>query len=129
MSRAAALDEGRPPEVQVIVADCGIDAAWVRNGEGDVLVVNPGQTFGNAVSAVARAAPHLHPDQVRTLVRHHLPNRDLDLDQVLPGYNDRWLYETAEASERSAPWLLLTFAVLATLAALLMIAYSVTHTA
>ena len=68
---------------QVLVADVGVDAALVQDDGRAVLVLRPAQTFGSAVRAVQRVVPNMHQDQVRRLVREHLPLAP-DLDESSP---------------------------------------------
>lgn len=72
---------------KVIVEDCDVDAALLPTDGKPALVLRPTMTFQNAVRAVRRAMPSLHPDQARALVRKHLPDAtDLEaaLGQVAP---------------------------------------------
>lgn len=58
---------------KVVVADVGVDAALFQEDERPVVVLRPGQTFTSAVRAMQRVLPNMHPDQIRRLIRKHLP--------------------------------------------------------
>ena len=99
-------------KAKLIVADCGIDACWVSNYDGGVLIVSPNQTFACAAAAVARVAPHLHTDEVRAMLREKLPRMDMNIDVVLPGYSMRHLNRQAEQEGRSTRGWLMAMVVL-----------------
>lgn len=72
---------------RVVVADHGVDAALARrpsdDGQAPLLILRPHQTFGSAVNAVSMLLPHAPQDEVRALVREHLPDA-IHLDDLLP---------------------------------------------
>ena len=78
----------------VVVHDVGVDAI-VMDG---VLILRPGQTFESAVAAVGGVRPDLHPDDIRALVREHLPDA--------PGLESdpRWVAVPVPTSRPPARW-------------------------
>lgn len=72
-----------PGVERVLISDQGVDACLVQQpGGGAVLVVRPHQTVGSAVRAIQAVVPHAQLDDVRALVRAHLPADMPDLDDV-----------------------------------------------
>ena len=84
---------------QVVIADHGVDACLIeRKAQPSVLVLRPDQTFGSAVNAVAALFPHAAMDEVRRLVRQHLPDV-MDLDDLIVG-----VAETHEPKRPRCPY-------------------------
>jgi hypothetical protein len=70
---------------EVNVVDRGVDALVVeRPGLPDLLVLRPGISMGAAIAAVCAVMPHADRDEVRALVRAHLPEA-IDMDSLLAG--------------------------------------------
>lgn len=66
--------------LRVTVAERGVDAALVAGpGRQPVLVLREHMSYGAAVRAVGAVLPQMSPEEVRALVRSHLPHA-VDLD-------------------------------------------------
>ncbi|MER8103318.1 hypothetical protein [Kitasatospora sp. NPDC094016] len=67
----------RPPVI-VVSSRIDADATLIIEGDQPLVVIRPAQTFDSAVLAVQAALradfPHLHPDQIRAMVRTQLPD-------------------------------------------------------
>lgn len=58
----------------IVDAEAPTDAALIQSlGGNRMLVLRPMQTFSNAVAQITQLLPSMHPDQVRGIVRLHLP--------------------------------------------------------
>ncbi|MGA5822214.1 hypothetical protein ACPC54_30645 [Kitasatospora sp. NPDC094028] len=62
----------------VVSSRIDADATLIIDGDQPLVVIRPAQTFDSAVLAVQAALradfPHLHPDQIRAMVRAQLPD-------------------------------------------------------
>lgn len=69
-----------------------------RDGQKPMLVLRPFASFGAAVRAVSAVCPRTSEDDVRRLVRKHLPHA-LDLDDLLPTDNPMGVVSDGAAAQ------------------------------
>lgn len=87
----------RQPTV-ILDSSAKTHAALVERGGELFLIMQPFQTFSNAVQQISKLLPSMHPDEVRRLVRLHMPTA-ADFDSVESSLRNE--------PSRSAPHLIL----------------------
>jgi hypothetical protein len=94
---------------EVVVQDCGVDAALMERDHRRVLVLRPGQTITSAVAAVCAIIPSVGADQARSLVRSALPD---NLDVVYDLLPTPSRPEQKAAPVRTPVWVTVALAII-----------------